>query len=97
MSAWYLFSAMGFYPVDPASATYVVGTPFFDYIALDLPAGGTIRVTAKGASGGKKKYIKSLTIDGRPHKTVIIDHAQLAHGADLVFEMSDTPQTWPAN
>ena len=109
MSAWYLFSAMGFYPgkipqlldfqssliVDPSSATYTIGTPFFDILSLTLPgADRPLTVTAKGASGGMR-YIKSLTIDGRNIRTYILEHADIANGGDLVFEMSDQPQAWP--
>lgn len=114
MSAWYLFSAMGFYPgtpsflsaqneavadadtiVDPASATYIIGSPFFDFLSLSLPgAPGPISVKAPGASKGFK-YIKSLTINGIPHHSFVLQHADVANGAELVFEMSDTPQSWP--
>lgn len=108
MSAWYLFSAMGFYPgkslplpcpglqaVDPASATYTIGTPFFDDLSLTLPgASRPLTVTATGASEGMK-YIKSLTLDGRELRTFILEHGDIADGGDLVFEMSDTPQSWP--
>lgn len=95
MSAWYLFTALGFYPVDPASATYVVGAPLFDYIALELPGGGVLSVTAKGATGGRRPFVKGLTINGRRHDSVVVAHEQLQHGADVVFEMSDVASEWP--
>lgn len=81
--------------VDPASATYIIGTPFFDSLSLSLP--GTrrpISVKAPGASKGLQ-YIKSLTLNGIPHHSFILQHADLANGADLTFEMSDSPQSWP--
>jgi len=53
-----------------------------------------LTVTAKGASAGMK-YIKNLTLDGRELRTFILDHVDIANGGDLVFEMSDTPQSWP--
>lgn len=110
MSAWYLFSAMGFYPgtsesrrfttqadncpVDPASATYIIGAPFFDKIVLNLPnARKPLTITAQGASQGKK-YVKSITIDGKPLSGIEISHDQLKGGADIVFEMADTPHPW---
>ncbi|KLT38965.1 hypothetical protein CC85DRAFT_266218 [Cutaneotrichosporon oleaginosum] len=98
MSAWYLFSALGFYPVDPASATYVLGTPFFDRIQLRLPASGTdgaraITVVAPGAR--HKRYVRGLRVDGREHDSIHITHAQIADGASFEFEMARAPQSWP--
>ncbi|BEI84098.1 hypothetical protein CcaverHIS002_0407020 [Cutaneotrichosporon cavernicola] len=96
MSAWYLFSALGFYPVDPASATYVVGAPFFDRIQLRLPSmhevGAAITVIAPGAS--KNKYVKGLKVDSRKYG-IHLSHADIAEGASIEFEMADTPQHWP--
>ncbi|WVQ99719.1 hypothetical protein IAU59_006861 [Kwoniella sp. CBS 9459] len=74
MSAWYLFSAMGLYPVDPANATYVLGAPFFDHLTLHLPntssssspsSMSSLSISAKGASSGLI-YVKNLTVDGEP-------------------------------
>ncbi|RSH89012.1 hypothetical protein EHS25_002674 [Saitozyma podzolica] len=94
MSAWYLFSAMGFYPVDPASATYVIGAPFFDSLTLRLPgARRPLRITARGASSGAK-YVRGVTIDGKPHRDIMITHEQIRDGADIVFDMQQTPQVW---
>jgi putative alpha-1,2-mannosidase len=81
--------------VDPGSATYTIGTPFFDYITLTLPgASRPLTVVAKGASGGMK-YIKGVTLDGVPLRTFVLRHEDIKDGADLVFEMSDVPQSWP--
>jgi putative alpha-1,2-mannosidase len=81
--------------VDPASATYTIGTPFFDHLSLTLPgASRPLTITAKGASAGMK-YIKNLTLDGRELRTSILDHGDIANGGDLVFETSETPQSWP--
>jgi putative alpha-1,2-mannosidase len=81
--------------VDPASATYTIGTPFFDHIALTLPgASRPLTVIAKGAGGGMK-YIKNVTLDGVPLRTFVLRHDDIKDGADLVFEMSDVPQSWP--
>ncbi|VDC01005.1 unnamed protein product, partial [Peniophora sp. CBMAI 1063] len=96
MSAWYIFSALGFYPVNPASAEYVVGTPFFDKITVHLPnAPRPLVISARGAA--TKPYIKSLTIDGEAVETPVIRHEQIARGAELVFEMSATPQAWASS
>ncbi|EJD03735.1 glycoside hydrolase family 92 protein [Fomitiporia mediterranea MF3/22] len=93
MSAWYLFSSLGFYPVDPVSNTYVVGAPFFDKVTVKLPgAPRPLVISSSGATS--KKYVKSLTIDGVALDNPVITHAQIARGANIVFEMSDTPQAW---
>lgn len=81
--------------VDPASAEYTVGTPFFDSMTFDLPGRSRpLTVRSLGAGGGKKKYIKNLQIDGMDFPFIVLDHGVIGDGADIVFEMSDTPQTW---
>ncbi|OCH93281.1 glycoside hydrolase family 92 protein [Obba rivulosa] len=93
MSAWYIFSVLGFYPVDPVSKEYVVGTPFFDKVTIDLPgASKPLVITSSGAP--QKPYIKSLTVNGSPVSVPIIGHEQIASGGEIVFEMSSDPQEW---
>jgi putative alpha-1,2-mannosidase len=80
--------------VDPASATYVIGAPFFDSLTLRLPgARRPLRITARGASSGAK-YVRGVTIDGKPHRDIMITHEQIRDGADIVFDMQQTPQVW---
>ncbi|RDB30237.1 hypothetical protein Hypma_007086 [Hypsizygus marmoreus] len=103
MSAWYIFSAMGFYPVNPVSGDYVVGSPFFDKVTINLPhpphapseeknRKKTLMITARGAS--TKPYIKSLTINGRLVETPIVRHEDIKDGGEIVFEMSDKVEGW---
>ncbi|TFK88274.1 glycoside hydrolase family 92 protein [Polyporus arcularius HHB13444] len=93
MSAWYLFSALGFYPVNPVSAEYVIGTPFYDKITIDLPgAPKPLVITSTGAPS--RPYIKSVTVNGRSLDTPILTHEDIVAGGHIVFEMSDTPQAW---
>ncbi|KAG6839898.1 hypothetical protein C0991_010551 [Blastosporella zonata] len=101
MSAWYLFSAMGFYPVNPVSGEYVVGSPFFDKITIDLPPTPqqkdktqkrTLSITALGAQ--TMPYVKSLTVNGRKVDSPIIRHEDIANGGELVFEMSGVVEEW---
>ncbi|KAJ7342642.1 glycosyl hydrolase family 92-domain-containing protein [Mycena albidolilacea] len=93
MSAWYLFSALGFYPVNPASGEYVVGSPFFDKVTVNLPSHPKpLTITAKGAPSAK--YIRGLTIDDQTVGSPVIRHEQIAAGADVRFEMSEVPETW---
>ncbi|GJE97274.1 glycoside hydrolase family 92 protein [Phanerochaete sordida] len=94
MSAWYLFSAVGFYPVDPVSGEYVVGSPFFDHISIDLPGSPRpLVISAPGASSGKP-YVAGVTVDGVALESPIIRHEQIVRGADVAFSMSASPQAW---
>ncbi|CDO69451.1 Glycoside Hydrolase Family 92 protein [Trametes cinnabarina] len=96
MSAWYVFSALGFYPVDPVSTEYVIGTPFFDKVTIDLPnAPRPLVITSPGASS--KPYIKSVTVNGRKLSTPILTHADIASGGQIHFEMAAEPQTWSSS
>lgn len=78
--------------MDPASAQYVIGAPFFDFISLDLDQSGSrkISVIAKGASEGMK-YVRSVSVDGKERRGITISHEELMSGAEIVFEMSHTP------
>ncbi|KAI0365464.1 glycoside hydrolase family 92 protein [Pilatotrama ljubarskyi] len=96
MSAWYIFSALGFYPVDPVSTEYVIGTPFFDKITIDLPnASQPLIVTSAGAPS--KPYIKSVTVNSRPIDAAILKHVDIASGGHVQFEMSAEPQAWASS
>lgn len=90
MSAFLVFSAMGFYPVNPASAEYDIGSPIFDKIEMDLPNGKTFTVCAAGASG-KAKYIQSASINGEALATPKFTHAQMMEGGELVLAMGERP------
>jgi predicted alpha-1,2-mannosidase len=95
MSAWLVFSSMGFYPVCPGSDDYVIGSPLFSEIVLDLPEPYHNKVTIKadGVSEGKK-YIRSVTVDGRVVDTPFIKHSDLVTSQEIVFEMSAIPTNW---
>lgn len=95
MSAWLIFSSMGFYPVCPGSGEYVIGSPLFSKITLNLPSpyNKKITISASGVKEGKK-YIKSLKLDGKPITKPFISHADLVSCNELVFEMSFTPTDW---
>ncbi|PCH41790.1 glycoside hydrolase family 92 protein [Wolfiporia cocos MD-104 SS10] len=93
MSAWYIFSALGFYPVDPVSAEYVVGTPFYDKVTIELyNASQPLVISSPGAPSSP--YIKSLTINGVSMDVPIIKHSDIINGGEIVFEMSAEPQAW---
>ena len=87
MSAWYVFSAMGFYPFDPCGGEYVLGAPQVPRATLRLADGKTFTVVAKGLSKANK-YVKSVTLNGRPVTDWKINHADIVKGGELVFEMT---------
>lgn len=89
MSAWYVFSAMGFYPVDPVSGVYYLGTPLFAESVIALPGGKTFTIRAKGLSDSAR-YIKSATLNGKPLEGNTFTHSQLLEGGVLELEMTDT-------
>ncbi len=91
MSAWYIFSAMGFYPVCPGTNQYVIGAPYLPYVKINLDNGKTFEVQAKGVSD-KKRYIKSVKLNGKPYPKAYITHEDIMNGGLLEFEMTSQPQ-----
>ena len=87
MSAWYVFSAMGFYPVDPVSGRYEIGTPLYPEVKMHLANGRTFTVRANGVSR-ENCYIKSAKFNGTPYDKTYITHEQILSGGVLEFEMS---------
>lgn len=92
MSAWYLFSAMGFYPVCPGTDQYVIGTPFLPYMQINLSNGKTIIIKAPKVSS-RNKYIKSIRVNGKPFTKLYFTHNQLVNGITIEFEMTNKPNT----
>lgn len=88
MSAWYMFSAMGFYPVDPVSGNYVFGAPQMPKIVLNLADGKTFTVIAEGISE-ENKYVESITLNGEPYTKNYITHEDIVNGGTLVFKMKN--------
>lgn len=89
-SAWYVFSAMGFYPVCPGANQYVIGTPYFDKMTLHLENGKTMTITAQNCSQ-ENKYIQSLSINGMPSTKNFFTHEQLTQGGNIQYVMGSTP------
>jgi predicted alpha-1,2-mannosidase len=93
MSAWLLFTAMGFYPVNPASGEYMVGSPMFQEISLTLANGQTFRVQANGNSA-KNVYIQSATLNGQELSIPVLTWEQIQAGGVLHFVMGPKPSEW---
>ena len=96
MSAWYIFTAMGFYPLNPASAEYVIGSPLFKSVTLHLPNGKVFSISAPKNSA-KSVYVQSVTLNGKALDTPVITYADIEAGGELDFVMGPTPSHWAAN
>lgn len=90
MSAWYLFSALGFYPVDPVSGEYVIGSPAIEQAQINLENGRTFTVIARN-QGPDNIYVSQVTLNGKPLDGFILSHQQIMDGGELIFTMSNTP------
>ena len=90
MSAWMIFTALGFYPVAPASNEYVLGRPFVRRAELSLPKGRRFTVVADGL-GDTHPYVAKVTLNGAPLDTAVITHAQVLMGGELRFTMQSRP------
>ncbi len=90
MSAWYIFSALGFYPVFPANGGYVLGSPLFDKATLALPGGKTFTVETVGNSP-ENIYIQSAEWNGKPYKKSYILHRDILEGGVLKIRMGPKP------
>jgi predicted alpha-1,2-mannosidase len=93
MSAWYIFTALGFYPVNPASAQYMIGSPMFARATLHLPNGKHFEISAAGNSPDHP-YIQSARLNGRPLSRPVLTYAQIQAGGTLEFVMGPTPSGW---
>ncbi|NDP21626.1 MAG: glycoside hydrolase family 92 protein [Paludibacter sp.] len=90
MSAWYIFSALGFYPVNPANGEYVFGSPLVDKAVIKLSNNKTFTIIAKNNST-KNIYIQSKTLNGKPYNEIFIRHQDIMNGGELIFEMGNRP------
>jgi putative alpha-1,2-mannosidase len=86
MSAWYIFSALGFYPVCPGTTQYAIGAPYVSEAAVQLPSGKTLVIKAPGLSD-ENMHIKSVVLNGNRIKGNFLEHEQLLQGGELIFNM----------
>ena len=89
-SAWYVFSAMGFYPVCPGSDQYVLGAPYLKEMTVHLENGKDLVIKAPKVSA-KNRYVKSVKLNGREYDKAYLTHQDICNGGELFFEMSSTP------
>ena len=90
MSAWYIFSVLGFYPVCPGSDQYVFGAPYLEGATVALPNGNTLEVKAPGVSD-KNRYVKKVLLRGKEYSKMFITHEDLLAGGTLEFVMASSP------
>ena len=93
MSARYVFSAMGFYPVNPADGRYIIGSPLLDECTLKLAGNKEFRIRTIRKSP-EDIYIQSVTLNGKKHKDFFITHQDIMNGGTMVFKMGKKPSGW---
>ncbi len=93
MSAWYILSSMGFYPVSPGNNEYIIGTPLFEKAKINLENGKTFEIIAENFAP-THKYIQSLTLNGKNYPFSYLKHEVIMKGGQLVFQMGDAPSKW---
>jgi len=92
LSSWYVFSAMGFYPMTPGNPEYVIGSPIFEEVSIDLGQGKELRLKAQGASA-QNKYVVGVTVNGKPVTNYRFSHKDIVEGVKIVLEMASRPLT----
>jgi predicted alpha-1,2-mannosidase len=90
MSAWYVFTALGFYPVAPASGQYMLGSPAIDSAVLKLENGKTLTIEAKNQSD-KNVYVKKVVVNGQTLKRPYLTYSEITNGGRITFYMEDKP------
>lgn len=93
MSAWYVFSAMGFYPVNPADGRYIIGSPLLEECTLKLAGNKEFRIRTVRKSP-EDIYIQLVTLNGKKHKDFFITHQDIMNGGTMVFKMGKKPSGW---
>jgi predicted alpha-1,2-mannosidase len=97
MSAWYVFSALGFYPVNPANGTYVFGTPLINSATIKLEGNKNFEIKVVGNSVANK-YIQRILINGKPYNKSFIEHKTIVNGGSMEIYMGNTPsKLWGIN
>lgn len=91
MSAWFVFSSLGFYPVCPGTDQYVIGAPYVPYADVTLPNGKHIIIKAPKVSD-RNRYVKRVLLNGQPYSRLYLTHHQLTSGCILEFEMTNKPE-----
>ena len=92
-SAWYVFSAMGFYPACPGTDQYIIGSPLFNRMTVEMPGGKTLDIIAEG-NGNKAVYVGDITFNGKAYADNYFTHDALQKGGKIIFSMSAEPNKY---
>lgn len=92
MSAWYIFSSLGFYPVTPGSSDYAIGSPIVEEAIIHLDNGNTLTITAKNQNQDNV-YVNQVIVNGKTIKGSLLSHNDIVNGGEIVFEMSNSPKS----
>lgn len=90
LSSWVVFTMLGIYPISPGTPIYMIGSPVFEQARLRLENGSTVEIVARGASR-ENKYVRAVTINGRPSTRLWFRHAEIARGGKIELEMGAEP------
>jgi putative alpha-1,2-mannosidase len=90
MSAWFILSALGFYPVDAVSGNYILGSPLFDHATVSLGNGHELVVDIE-RNDPSDQYIQLFTLNGRPQQRAWFQHSEIAQGGKLEIKMGPSP------
>ncbi len=96
MSAWYVFSAMGFYPVTPGSNQYIIGNPLLDRATINLENGAQFTIVAHNRSNANH-YIEKVVLNGSELSRTYLEHSEIMEGGTLEFYMTNSPSSWGAS
>ncbi len=93
MSAWFVLGSMGFYPVTPASNTYIIGNPLFEKATINLENGNQFTIVAHDISN-ENSYIENVVLNGKPLNRTYLNHDEIINGGILEFQMTNHPSEW---
>ncbi|MBX9639510.1 MAG: GH92 family glycosyl hydrolase [Mycobacteriaceae bacterium] len=95
MSSWYVWAALGLYPITPGTPILTVNTPLFDRAVIKLPTGQSIQIIAPGASGlNRLKYIRGMRVNGEPSDRTYVPESLIRTGGDVMFSLGARPDSW---
>jgi putative alpha-1,2-mannosidase len=99
MSAWYIYNALGFYPVNPASGEYMIGSPMFDKVEVTFPPSpastkiaSKLTITAAGAADNA--FVRGVNLNGKSLQSPVVTHQQIMGAMSLAFDLRSDPQNW---
>ena len=93
MSSWYVFATIGLYPEITAAGGFVVGSPLFTSLVVNLPSGHALQISAPAASDSQP-YVQSLSVNGTPTSSLWLPLSSVVNGATLSFVLGSSPSAW---